>query len=204
MTGIRRGELLGLRWADLDVPTARLSLQRARVVAGYRVIESTPKSHIGRVLDLDTATVDALQIHRLRQDAERREWGQDYEDDDLIAAWENGSAIHPQSFSGMFRRLVLKAGVRPISFHGLRHTHATLALHAGAPVNVVSERLGHRSPAFTLKQYAHVLPGMQADAAAAVSELVAREQLSHEPPRSLSGPRPPQHEAARSVFATET
>ncbi len=70
-----------------------------------------------------------------------------------------------------------KAGIRRIRLHVLRHTHATLALKAGVRVKVVSERLGHESPAFTLKQYAHVIPGMQAAAAAVVAELV-RDQAT--------------------------
>jgi integrase len=72
----------------------------------------------------------------------------------------------------MFERVVKRAGIRKIRLHDLRHTHTTLALKAGVPVKVVSERLGHESPAFTLKQYAHVIPGMQAAAAAAVAELI--------------------------------
>jgi integrase len=90
-----------------------------------------------------------------------------------VACKENGEPIHPHTFSQSFERIVRKAGLRPIRLHDLRHTHATLALKAGVPVKVISERLGHESPAFTLKQYAHVIPGMQAEAARAVAELVA-------------------------------
>ncbi len=74
-------------------------------------------------------------------------------------AKENGEPIHPHTFSQAFERLIEKAGLRTIRLHDLRHTHATLALKAGVPVKVISERLGHESPAFTLKQYAHVIPG---------------------------------------------
>lgn len=81
--------------------------------------------------------------------------------------------MHPHSFSQTFERLLRRAGVRRIRLHDLRHTHATLAIKAGVPVKVVSERLGHESPAFTLKQYAHVIPGMQAEAAALIAQLVA-------------------------------
>jgi integrase len=81
--------------------------------------------------------------------------------------------IHPHTFSQSFERIVQRAGLRTIRLHDLRHTHASLALKAGVPVKVVSERLGHESPAFTLKQYAHVLPGMQAEAARSVAALVA-------------------------------
>ena len=72
---------------------------------------------------------------------------------------ENGEPIHPQSFSQAFERLLKGAGLRRIRLHDLRHTHATIVVKAGVPVKVISERLGHESPAFTLKQYAHVDPG---------------------------------------------
>ena len=85
---------------------------------------------------------------------------------------ENGSAIHPQSFSQAFAKVVERAGLRKIRLHDLRHTHATIAVKAGVPVKVISERLGHESPAFTLKQYAHVVPGMQAEAAQLIAAVV--------------------------------
>jgi len=180
MTGMRRGEILGLRWADVDLDSARLSVRHAVVAVAYDVLESTPKSHNARVIDLDHDTVELLRAYRRQQHDERVEWGADYQDHDLVASWENGGSIHPRSFSQTFERIVKRAGIRRIRLHDLRHTHATLALKAGVPVKVVSERLGHESPAFTLKQYAHVIPGMQAAAAAAVAELV-KEQSEVDP-----------------------
>jgi len=179
MTGMRRGEILGLRWRDVDVDRSRLSVRQALVAVGYEVIHSTPKSHCARVIDLDAETVRQLRAHREQQDAERVEWGVDYQDQDLVVAKENGEPTHPHTFSRSFERLIVKAGLRPIRLHDLRHTHATLALKAGVPVKVISERLGHESPAFTLKQYAHVIPGMQAEAAAQVAAMIDG------PPRSV-------------------
>lgn len=180
MTGMRRGEILGLRWADIDFDAGRLSVRQAVVAVAYEVIESTPKSHNARVIDLDRETIELLREHHRRQNAERAEWGADYQNRNLVAAREDGTFIHPHSFSQTFERLVSRAGVRRIRLHDLRHTHATLALKAGVPVKVVSERLGHESPAFTLKQYAHVIPGMQAAAAAAVAELVRADTPTKE------------------------
>lgn len=179
MTGMRRGEVLGLRWSDVDLNAARLSVQHAVVAVGYEMIESTPKSHRARVIDLDRETVAQLRAHRRRQDGERSEWGSDYVARDLVVAKENGEPIHPHTFSQSFERLLEKHGLRRIRLHDLRHTHATLALKAGVPVKVISERLGHESPAFTLKQYAHVLPGMQAEAAAQFAAMIDG------PPRSV-------------------
>jgi integrase len=172
MTGMRRGEVLGLRWSDIDLDAARLAVRHAVVAVGYEVIESTPKSHNARVVDLDTETVSQLREHKARQRAERTEWGADYEDHDLVVAKENGTPIHPHTFSQSFERIITSAGLRRIRLHDLRHTHASLALKAGVPVKVISERLGHESPAFTLKQYAHVIPGMQAEAAAQIAALI--------------------------------
>jgi integrase len=142
MTGVRRGEILGLRWADVDLEQARLSVRHAVVTVAYEMIESTPKSHNARVIDLDSETVGLLRVHRRQQHEEREEWGTDYEARDLVVCHENGSPIHPHSFSQTFERLVKRAGIRVIRLHDLRHTHATLALTAGVPVMVVSERLG--------------------------------------------------------------
>ena len=175
MTGMRRGEVLGLRWSDVDLESARLAVRQALVTVGYDVITSTPKNHNARVIDLDAETVRKLRQHRRQQDNERAEWGADYQDQDLVVAKENGEPIHPHTFSQSFERIVEQSGLRAIRLHDLRHTHASLALKAGVPVKVVSERLGHESPAFTLKQYAHVLPGMQAEAARSVAALVARQ-----------------------------
>ena len=91
---------------------------------------------------------------------------------DLVFCKEDGSPIHPHTFSQAFERLVAKMDLRTIRLHDLRHTHATIALKAGVPIKVISERLGHENPAFTMKQYAHVIPGMQAEAAALTARLV--------------------------------
>ena len=173
MTGMRRGEVLGLRWADLDLERQRIHARQALVSVAYELIVSTPKNHRARVIDLDPGTVARLRAHRERQVAEQKEWGTDYRDGDLVVCKENGEPLHPQTYSQAFERLVAKTELPRISLHALRHTHATIALRAGVPPKVISERLGHESPAFTLKQYAHVIPGMQADAARVVAELVA-------------------------------
>jgi integrase len=176
MTGMRRGEILGLRWSDIDLDHARLSVRHAVVSVGYDVLESTPKSHQARVIELDPETVQLLRRRREKQRLEHANWGEGYRENDLVVTKENGEPIHPHSFSQAFERIVAQAGVRRIRLHDLRHTHATIAVKAGVPVKVISERLGHESPAFTLKQYAHVLPGMQAQAAAQVADLVEQSR----------------------------
>ena len=91
---------------------------------------------------------------------------------DLVFCKEDGSPLHPDILRQTWEWRVKKSGLRRIRFHDLRHTHATIGLRAGIPVKVMSERLGHSTPAFTLQQYAHVIPGMQAEAASAIADLV--------------------------------
>ena len=97
MTGMRRGEVLGLRWRDVDLDAARLSVRQTIVSVAYEVPISTPKTHQARVIDLDPATVEQLRAHRERQQLEREEWGADYEDSDLVFCRENGAPLHPDS-----------------------------------------------------------------------------------------------------------
>jgi integrase len=165
MTGMRRGELLGLRWQDVDFAHARLAVRQTLISISYRMELSTPKNHRARVIDLDGETLGILR----KLFAERGHPTAS----GLVFVDEEGNAIHPESVRVVFERLHPHAGVPRIRFHDLRHTHATIALRAGVPVKVISERLGHATPAFTLQQYAHVIPGMQAEAASQVADLVA-------------------------------
>jgi integrase len=173
MTGMRRGELLGLRWGDVDLIASRVSVRRSAVVSGTEVIESTPKNHRARVIDLDRETAQRLRGYRLKQEAVGRR-----EDHDAVAVHTDGTPIHPDHLSLSFQKLARAAGLPRIRLHDLRHTHATIALKAGISAHIIAERLGHASPAFTLDQYAHVLPGMQAEAAAQIAELVSSRRLA--------------------------
>jgi integrase len=173
MTGMRRGEVLGLRWHDVDLDSGRLSIRQAVISVAYKVMLADIKTDNGRrTIDLDDNTVAVLRGWRRRQ---REEWVQlavRYGDDALVFAQPGGAPIHPDLFSQVFDRTVAHSGLPRLSLHGLRHTHATLLLRAGIPVKVVSERLGHATPAFTMTQYQHVLPGMQAEAARTFAALI--------------------------------
>lgn len=182
MTGMRRGEILGLRWADVDLDAGRLAVRRTLISVAYRIQHSTPKTHQARTIDLDSQTITQLRNHQARQQAEREHWGIEYQDQGLVFARENGTPIHPDGFTQTFTNLVARIGLPRIRLHDLRHTHATLALQAGVPIKVVSERLGHQDPAFTLRQYTHAIPGMQAQAAAQIAQLVDARSLNESPP----------------------
>ena len=170
MTGMRRGEVLGLHWADIDLPAATLTVQHSLVPLpdGTQVL-MTPKSNQARTVHLDHDTLAQLEAHRARQVQEQEAWGPSYKVNDLAFRREDGSPVLAGSFSKHFSKMVREAGLPPIRLHDLRHTHASIALHAGVPIKVVSDRLGHADPAFTLRLYAHVLPSMQAEAVALIA-----------------------------------
>ena len=176
-TGVRRGELLGLRWRDVDLDAGRIGITQS-LVAFRRgstgdVVFSAPKTAKGRrSIALDAITLATLKSHRGTQVEERLAWGGAYENNDLVFAREDGSAIHPDAFSWWFRQHVKAAELLPIRLHDLRHSHATLALRAGVHPKVVSERLGHATVSITLDTYSHAIPAMEEEAAEKVAALV--------------------------------
>jgi integrase len=188
-TGMRRAELAGLRWVDVDLDAARLSPRRPRVVVDYAVHESEPKTRMGkRSLALDPATVATLREHEARQDQERADVGPGWRDSGLVFTQPDGAPFHPDLITDWFRRLARAAGLPPIRLHDVRHSYATAALAAGVPAKVVSERLGHATIAITLDVYSHVIPGMDAQAANAVASLILGEPSPSERPGPKSGP----------------
>jgi integrase len=172
-TGMRRGELAGLRWADVDFDHATVTPLVPRVVVDHQVHASAPMTERGRRrLALDPVTLQALADHRARQAEDRQAVGRGYQDGGYVFCWPDGRTLHPDNVTGWFERNVKAAGLPRIRLHDVRHSYATAALAAGIPAKVISERLGHASVAFTLQVYGHVLPGMDADAAATVAELI--------------------------------
>lgn len=176
MTGMRRSELLALRWSDIDLDAGTLSINRGLVAVGYDLHESRGKTRNSRRrIDLDPTTVRVLAAWRLWQRVEREAVGAS--PPDYLFTDARGEQVHPHAISQTFERVALRAEVPLIRLHDLRHTHATLLIKAGVPVKVVSERLGHAKAAFTIETYQHVLPGMQADAARTFEQLVVRDVL---------------------------
>lgn len=173
LTGMRRGELVALRWTDIDVPRRRLTInQAATVVDGVELVSAPKTRRSRRVIDLDPATVEALQQHRSRQREQHLALGVTATASDRVFTGDLGEPLRPNSVGQAFQRLVRTAGVPTIRLHDLRHTHASHLLMAGINVKVVSERLGHASVSFTLDTYGHVMPGQQAEAAAAAAALL--------------------------------
>jgi integrase len=171
MTGVRRSELLGLRWTDIDFQRATVSINRGLVAIGYELHESRGKTdNSRRRIDLDPTTITVLRGWRALQAAEYDAVG--INDPGWVFADAEGRRIHPHAISQAFERIARRAGVPVIRLHDLRHTHGTLLIKDLVPVKVVSERLGHANIAFTIETYQHVLPGMQRDAARTFEALV--------------------------------
>ena len=173
MTGMRRNEVLGLKWPDIDFKKARLSLNRGLVAVGYELHQTRGKTdNARRTIDLDDTTLAVLAGWQALQAAEFAAVGID--DDGLgVHRRRRPTQSTPTRLSQTFERIVRRAGVPVIRLHDLRHTHGTLLIKDGVPVKVVSERLGHANIAFTIQTYQHVLPGMQADAARIYERLTA-------------------------------
>jgi integrase len=174
-TGMRRGEVLGLRWRDCDLDRGTLSVSQTLIMGDHTAVFGEPKTGAGRRrIALDAGTADILRSHRVRQTEERTALGLPWPTaDSLVFTTIEGQPLRPTSFSARFERLVAAVGVPRIRFHDLRHTHATLLLLAGTHPKVVQERLGHASITMTLEIYSHVIPAMQEEAAAKFASLVA-------------------------------
>src|SRR5262249_54987335 len=167
--GMRRGELLGLRWSDLNLKAGRLTVnQSVERVRGKTVFKSPKTITSRRTITLPALTIAALKVHRAAQAAERMRLG--LGKPELVFSHGDGSPMDPDSITKAFNRLIKAAGVRRITFHGLRHTHISHQLMDGIHVKIVSERAGHASISTTLSVYAAFIPNMQADAAAGVDK----------------------------------
>jgi integrase len=171
-TGMRRGELLGLRWADLDLKAGRLTVNQSLERIGGKVAFKPPKTSTSRrTITLPAITVEALAAHR---SAQARLGGLG-----LVFAAPDGGPMNADQLTRYFADLVERVGVRRITFHGLRHTHISHQLIDGVHPKIVSERAGHASVGITLSVYAGFVPNMQADAAAAIDGWL-RKALSEE------------------------
>ena len=171
-TGMRRGEILGLHWAEVDLERAQLrvayTLEQTKAKGLNFKPPKTPKSR--RQIALPQIIVQILKAHRREQNANKLRLGPDYEDHDLVCARPDGKPWPPQTFSTRFAAHIRSSGLPHVRFHDLRHTHATQLLKNNVHPKVVSERLGHSTIAITLDTYSHVLPGMQEQAVAALEE----------------------------------
>jgi len=166
-TGARRSELLGQHVPDLNLVAATVTVRHTVTPGedGYQHTDDQKSQGSARTVHLDRRTIEVLRAHLDAQDQIRQQVGPLWNPAALLFPRPEGGWWNPPAISEAFKRAVKAADVPRIRLHDVRHTHASLLLAAGVNPKVVSERLGHSSVAFTLDCYAHVMPGMQADAA---------------------------------------
>ncbi len=168
-TGLRRGELLGLRWADVDVATGTLKIRQSLQRAGGELVFKAPKSSKERVVKVPATLCEALRKHHAEQAAAKLERGPKYLDEDLVFPATDGSRWNPNAFTGQWDRFKRKHKFE-CRWHDLRHTQATWLLTLGVHPKVVQERLGHSTIAITMDLYSHVTPHLQDEAAGKLDE----------------------------------
>lgn len=172
-TGLRRGELLGLRWKDINLVRGTLTVQQTVSLLNDAPIIQQPKTTASRrTLRLPPQCLTALQAHKDRRVLLCRQSGQTWDEEALVFASATDTVIHPRNLVRNFDLIVKKAGVPRIRFHDLRHTYATLSLSGGADIKTVSALLGHSSIQVTGDVYAHVTPEMDDRATAAIERAV--------------------------------
>ena len=200
-TGLRRGEMLSLTWADIDMERSTLGVYRTWDRLGARYELKEPKTRRSRrVVVMPEMTTDALRIHRRIQARRREELGARYSTayGDLVVCMPDGTPWPPDSFSSAYRDFIRREGLRG-RFHDLRRSQGSQLIKVGVPMKVVSERLGHASTAFTMDVYTDVLSGMQEDAAARIDSMLKAAVMQYGEGCGSIGERTPHTKAPERV-----
>lgn len=173
-SGVRRGELSGFQWRDIDFTRGVLQVHRSVYVApGGKVIVGEPKTSAGRrTIALDGGTLEMLRKHRDEAERVATMFERRVTPSDWIFPSASGGPWRPHSITDAWRRIAVKLDLGHIRCHDLRHSSASLLIGAGVPIHLVSARLGHHSAGFTLSTYAHTLPGQQETAAEALAAML--------------------------------
>jgi integrase len=173
-SGLRRGELAGLRWSDIDLTTGRLVVARQRKSVRYQVVESEAKTRAGqnRVVMLGERTIAVLKRWKAIQNAEKLAFGPAYHDSGYVFTWQNGRPYHPDYLSHTVGKLMRRAGIGDSKLHSLRHFFAATLISAGYDIDAVSKALGHSSVAITSLIYSSLFEAAKAKMAAMAEALV--------------------------------
>jgi integrase len=173
LRGLRRGEVAGLRWQDIDLDRRQLAVVSQRTTVGYAVIECPPKSSAShRTIALDRRTVDVLHAHRQRQRRLYGGCGRVWRESGYVFTRPDGQPYHPNYLTHRLQYLIKRCGLPPVRLHDLRHGAASLAHAAGADLKTIQDQLGHASVVLTADTYTTVLPTVQHKAAEATARLI--------------------------------
>ncbi len=176
-TGMRRGEVAGLRWSEVDMDAGTVAVERSTTQLGNERVTTTPKNHERRTIGIDDQTVAVLRTWKVQQAAERLAFGPAYADvEGLVFTWQDGRPVMPDYITKAFPKVQATVNTKlaaahaeaelegpatllpTLVVHELRHTHATMLLRDGVGVHIVAKRLGHKDPSVTLNVYADVIP----------------------------------------------
>jgi len=175
MTGMRQGEILGLRWSDIDFEKRNLTIQQT-VNRHGEIKQGAKTKQSMRSVALSPETIEVLQEHRRLIMMERTALGSAYENHDLVVCTKFGGPVTQRTIQKVWTSFLKKTGAPKITFHDLRHTHASLLIKQGVHIKVISERLGHSSVSITMDTYGHLMPNMQRDAAAGLDRLIQKKR----------------------------
>lgn len=174
-TGMRRGEVLALRWQDVDLERSVLTVTQALEQTRQGIRFKAPKTKRSRrTIALSPTVVEVLHQHKVAQAEERLKLGLGKNDDGLVFTSLDGGVVNPLTVTQQFGKLVERAGIKKTTFHGLRHAHFSTLLREGVHPKIASERAGHASVAITMDLYSHVIPGLQEDAALSIDASLRR------------------------------
>lgn len=177
--GLRRGEILGLKWSDINFHECRLIINNNLVSTSEGAVLKTPKTESShRTIEISDSIVTMLKKHLIWQKENKIKLGRDYCDNSLVCCYPDGNLINPKVFSKKFTRFLERNNLKNIRFHDLRHSNATLMLEYGIPAKVASERLGHSSISVTLDIYSHVTSKMQKDVADKIESGILNKVLT--------------------------
>ena len=165
-TGLRRGELLGLKWQDIDWKNGIIKVRRQVARVDGEIVEAPLKTKNSyRAVTISQQAIEVLKIQKRNTN------------DEYVFPSPNGGPISPDSVNNMLKRVLARAGIPKVRFHDLRHTFATIALQSGVDIKTVSSMLGHFSAGFTLDTYAHVTTSAQKEAAETMGQVLTKTRL---------------------------
>ncbi|MBP1917223.1 integrase [Lederbergia galactosidilyticus] len=180
-TGMRLGEILGLKWDSVDFDNKVIYVRRAlKRDEGKYIISELKNNPSYRSINISDSDVFALKQHLKKQKKLKNKLGSDYQDQDLIVATKTGNFVLPSNIGRAFRRCLKQTNVENIRFHDLRHTHASMLFELKVHPKIVQERLGHSSISVTLDRYSHMIPNMQEAVAEHLESAFKKEQENDE------------------------